>query len=99
MKRILIILAVGLFFFASCKKKYTSTTTVIRDCTGTYLRIDGKDNPVCNSRVLKNFADGETVNATYKKVGDGKCADRNNPVCLMIHPYEVGEWIEVTKIK
>ena len=99
MKRIFILLTVGLFFFASCKKKYTSTTIVIRDCTGTYLRIDDIDNPVCNSGVLKNIADGETVNATYKKVDDGKCADRNNPICYMLHPHATGEWIEVTKIK
>lgn len=72
---------------------------VIRDCTGTYLRINGKDNPVCNYKIISNFDDGTTISATYKKVGNSKCEDRNNPHCTMVHPGELGEWVEIIKVK
>ncbi|MBL7893926.1 MAG: hypothetical protein JNK50_01440 [Bacteroidia bacterium] len=99
MKTILTIIYAGLFFAASCKKLQTSSATVIRDCTGTYLRMNGKDNPVCNYKIITEYTDGSPISVDYKKVVDPKCEETDLPRCEMIHPYELGVWIEIIKIK
>lgn len=99
MKKALTILIFALLTFTACKKKHTTSALVIRDCTGTYLRVDSKDLPVCNPEVLSDEENGTSLVAVYKKVGDSKCEARDMPYCMMVHPYEVGEWIRVTRIK
>lgn len=99
MKKVLSILIFALLIFTSCEKKHTTTTTVIRDCTGTYLRVDNKDLPVCNSVILSDKENGTNIIATFKKGGDNKCEDRDMPHCTMVHPYAVGEWIRITKVE
>lgn len=95
----LIFLILFLFttMFTSCKKEGNQTVTVVRDCTGTYLRWDGKDYQVCNLEKVYPFSDGATVTATFKKlkVCDGSAIDA--VVCEMLHFNE--GWIEVEKIK
>ena len=89
------ILTVALFL-TTCKKEKNQTVTVVRDCTGTYLRFDSKDYSVCNPDKVASFSDGTTVTATFRKVDE--C---NYPytACMMVHPYDIGGLIEVTKIK
>ncbi len=71
---------------------------VVRDCTGTYLRFGEKDYPVCNDEILKDKATWTSVRVRYKEVGDGKCAGKGKYVCAMLHPFPIGEWIEVIRI-
>ncbi len=73
-------------------------TIVIKDCTGQYLRFDGIDYPICNTKAVKDFPSGAAVFADYKFVGNGKCDGRDEIHCMMVHPYPVGEWIKVTRI-
>lgn len=47
MKKVFFLLILSLIV-ASCEKEPNGTMTVVLDCTGTYLRQDGKDNHVCN---------------------------------------------------
>jgi len=95
MKRfILITTTVFLSTLFACKKERNETVTVIRDCTGTYLRFEGKDYQVSNPDKVAEFVDGSTVTATFRKANN--CATY---FCMMVHPYEVGGCIKVTKIK
>lgn len=75
----------GLALMTSCSVfNVKSTATVVKDCTITYLRIDKKDYLVCNADVLKNYQQGSTVSATYKKVQ--KCPELDGRiVCAMYH--------------
>ncbi|TXF79162.1 hypothetical protein [Chryseobacterium sp.] len=61
--------------------------TVIRDCTGTYLRMDKKDFKVCNNAVLKNYKEGVEVTVKFAKTDS--CPEFNDKaVCMMYHENE-----------
>lgn len=94
---ILCLLLILTTIFSSCKKETNQTVTVIRDCTGTYLRLNGKDYHVCNLGKVTSFPTGTTVTATFKKLTECNDSDNTAAVCYMLHENE--GWIEVTKIK
>ena len=83
--------------FPACKKERNQTMTIVRDCTGTYLRIEGKDYQVCNLEKVSSFSDGTLVTATFKKIKECNGSAKDAIVCLMLHPNE--GWIEVEKVK
>jgi hypothetical protein len=96
MKKLLLITTVAvLLTLFSCKRE-TNTMTVVKDCTGTYLRMDGKDFQVCNIGKLTFFSSGTTVNATFKKIDNCKRLE-GKVVCKMLHPNE--GLIEIVKLK
>lgn len=94
MKKIIFIAtAITLLTLVACKKVKNETMTVVRDCTGTYLRLNEKDYNVCNFEKVSSFPDGVSVIATFKKIKN--CTSR--AVCLTFHENE--GWIHVEKIK
>jgi hypothetical protein len=66
-KALTIIILLFLFALFSCKKKRNRSFTVIKDCTGTYLRFGEKDYHVCNLEKLSSYTDGTKVTTTFKK--------------------------------
>lgn len=86
-----IVLAVGV----GCKKKIHQSATIVRDCSGTYLRIKDKDYRVCNTEKLSSFENGDKVTVSTKE--QSKCDLENGFSCYVNHPFE--NWVEVTKIK
>lgn len=82
---------------ASCKKQDAEKMTVVRDCTGTYLRHEGKDYLVCNLEKLAPYEDGAFVMANFRKISE--CDEPNNDVvvCYMYHPNE--GWINVEYVR
>jgi hypothetical protein len=93
-KKLILLSTVFILIFSSCKKVRNERMTVIKDCTGTYLRFNKKDYCVCNKEMTAAFADGTEVTATFKKIKT--CSD-DGIVCLTVHPYE--SYIEIEKIK
>lgn len=89
-------LAVAIFALASCatQKNISQSAQVIRDCTGTYLRIDSKDYQVCNTEMMSNYAEGTMVNASFRKIDD--CPSKPEITCMMFHENE--GWIEISTI-
>ena len=84
-----------LFLTVSCDKK-TQKMEVVRDCTGTYLKKDGKDHYVCNESKLSSYASGDKVKVQYDVLAE--CFGLiDQPVCLLFHEFE--DKIEITKIK
>ena len=71
--------------------------TVIRDCTGTYLRWDGKDYQVCNLEKVSSFPDSAAVTVIFKKMNKCGSAKDIDFSCSMMHPN--AGWIEVHTIK
>lgn len=68
----------------SVPPKKSAEATVVRDCTGTYLRINSNDYLVCNSGVLKDYQEGSKVKANYSKTT--YCPEKEGQiVCMMYH--------------
>lgn len=88
---------VTMFSSVACKKVINETITVVRDCTGTYLRFDGKDYHVCNPEKISSFPGGTEVEATFIKIHDCTGPANDAPACYLLHQSE--GWINVEKIK
>jgi exopolysaccharide biosynthesis protein len=97
MKKIQIILIMFaiVFSLSSCEKLTNVEVTVIKDCTGSYLRYEGKDFHICNYETVKNIENETIIKASFKKVE--KCNSDTLAVCMMYHENE--GWIEVLEIK
>lgn len=87
------VLATALLY--SCSKK-GQQVTIVRDCTGTYLRMEGKDYHICNTEKTDAFVTGAEVRASFLKINKCKGQANDVPVCEMLHENE--GWIKVKKI-
>ena len=97
MKRIaLSTFAFSLLMLVACNKQINHKATVVRDCTGVYLRVNEKDYHVCNVDKLSSFPDGSLVNARFERKKDCR-QEEEKMVCKMYHQNE--GWIEVTLVK
>lgn len=70
--------------------------TVVKDCSGTYLSIEGKDFHVCNEEKLSSFSSGTNVTASFKTIDNCK-ALAEKCVCKIYHKNE--GWIELLNLK
>ncbi|MCI5059378.1 MAG: hypothetical protein MRY83_24915 [Flavobacteriales bacterium] len=96
MKKLSIILGIGAALtFGACKKEKNVSSEVIRDCTGTYLRLDEKDYKVCNIDILEGYESETNIIATFKKTNN--CDDPEVAVCLLYHPFE--HYIKIQSIQ
>ena len=104
-KAILFISAFTALSFASCNKMHDckkdkkdwSKSQIIRDCTGTYLRFEGKDFHVCNLETVAQRADGEYIYAEFTKTQNCTGSGADEIVCQMVH--ENAGWVTVTLVK
>lgn len=90
---------IGSFFLLSngCDKQDKMREVVIvKDCTGTYLRINDLDYKVCNLPMTETYSDGDTILAQYELIEE--CSHENQPemVCMMYHGYE--SWVTIESI-
>ncbi len=92
MRTFVFLLLVLAFAVCGCKR-INKEAVIIKDCTGTYLRIKGKDYHVCNYEIAAGYASGTEVTATFKKINE--CNDPS--LCLIAHQNE--GWIEVEEIR
>ena len=97
MRTTIFILTIILLGTVSFNKTTSDTMTVIKDCTGTYLRLNNKDHRICNADKLDKYENGAVVDASFVK--DDKCvSDRKH--CAMVHNHEIEVGLyRVTKIK
>lgn len=79
-----IVLFFILALIASCKKNGVDAT-LFRNCTGTYLKIEGKEYRVCNHDKLGKYTDGVTIKVNYKHI---KECNSNQVVCMMDYAHE-----------
>ena len=93
-KALLFTFTATLILFSSCNKDLDTNATVVRDCTGTYLQMDGDDFYVCNSGELAQFDNGTKLQVSYKPVPE---CTFTGTICLLYHPKK-GD-IEVTDVK
>lgn len=93
MNKISQLLSVGtlslLLFSCAAMKEKVSTGTIVRDCTGTYLRTGAnEDYLVCNAQVLASKKAGEKVSLTY--VDAKECKENEGKVICMIYHESKG---------
>jgi hypothetical protein len=93
---ILFLAAAASLAMASCKVQ-EDKSTVSRDCTGTYLRINSRDYHICNPEVIATVTAGKEVTARYIKLKACNGSAKDGMICMMYHENE--GWIEVKKIK
>ena len=96
MRKAILVLIIILLGTSSCKKRTRGTMTVIKDCSGTYLRLNNKDYHVCNTESVDNFSNGTIVNATFEKLKSCPSIE-NQPTCYINHENE--GWVKVKKIE
>jgi len=83
--------------FFSCKKEGTQNATVIKDCTGTYLRLEGKDYKVCNIEKTSSLENGINISVTFKKLIECNGSGNSGQICDLYHQFD--SWIEIENIK
>jgi hypothetical protein len=96
MKRIALSLMVVVCVAISCKKSKNERVTVVRDCTGTYLRFNEKDYRVCNVETLVEYANGNTIKVAFSQIKVCNGPEKDAIVCMMLHPNE--GWVKVQKV-
>lgn len=79
----------------SCNKVQERQMMVVRDCTGTYLRLDQKDYQVCNTSETNIFPTGTLVKASFKSIAG--CSQAPKFVCELYHPSD--GWIKIVHIE
>jgi hypothetical protein len=93
-RQILVLTVVAFTTFISCSKMNNKNVTVIKDCTGSYLRFNDEDYQICNIEIVANYDNGSKVESSFKKIDN---CELNYVVCLMAHKSE--GLINVTKIE
>ena len=60
--------------------------TIVRDCTGSYVQMNGKDYLVCNFKKIENLKTGSKISGTYEVPTE--CPEFNGiAVCMMYHEH------------
>jgi len=93
MKRFLLLLIV-LIGIISCSK-VNKNATIIKDCTGSYIRFADKDYHICNGDKVDGLDSGTKVMVSFKKISS--CSEGFFIVCRLYHENE--GWVKITMLK
>ena len=88
-------LLVIILLISACGK-ITRNGKIVRDCTGTYLKLNNKDYLICNPAIASSFADGSQVQVKFQHVSD--CPNDPNQVMCELYHHRYG-FVQITKIK
>ena len=88
MKKTLIFFLLSIpFITGSCASYCGVEATVVRDCTGAYIRVAERDYLVCNKNAIESFNEGDKVRVRFCQID--KCPELDSIVtCLMFHQNE-----------
>lgn len=92
----LLLLLTGSVVIESCKKDRWVDAVVLRDCTGTYLRIGELDYKVCNLGKVEAISNRTNVSVRIEKIDACDC-NQGVIVCEMLHLHN--GWLYVQEIK
>lgn len=67
----------------------------VKDCTGSYLKIDGNDYKVCNFESTANYKAGDVIYASITKLSECSTISPDQYTCKMAHAY--ASYIKVRK--
>lgn len=94
-----LIMLLLLIIMPSCNRKYNQSASIVRDCTGTYLRWQNADHYIVNDETTDDFNDAEEVKVTFKDVTKNadKITFENESNCMLYHAIE--GFVEIKKIE
>lgn len=84
LKPLILIFTIVMLF--SCKKESYTNATIIKNCTGTYLRVLDKEYFVCNVKKTASFDNQQKVLASFNLIKECKSLSIGNPICAMYYP-------------
>lgn len=93
-RAVLLLLIITSILLISCSKIDGKNMVVVKDCTGSYLRLHDKDYQVCNIEIVEDFEDGSRVKASFERIDS---CENNWIACFMYHENE--GWINITEIE
>jgi hypothetical protein len=76
------------FAMAGCTKEKNEMVTIVKNCTGVYIQIEGKHFLVCNEEVFANIDNGSSKRIVFKKVKSCKAKNDKEIVCTMYFQHE-----------
>lgn len=84
-------------FISSCYRNDMAPVEVVKDCTGTYVKMGESDYKVCNVEKLDSYENGTAVLISYELMDS--CDNPNLPptFCELYHPYE--GWVNITELE
>lgn len=88
-----------LIILPSCNRKYNQSASIVRDCTGTYLRWRDADYYIVNDDTTDDFNNDDEVNVTFKDVTKNadKITFENESNCMLYHAIE--GLVEIKRIR
>ena len=86
MKKLLVIVGASALL-ASCASVTGVEAVVVKDCTGTYVRVSEKDYLVCNKELLDQNQSGDTLHVRFEQISHCPRLD-TTIVCMMYHQHE-----------
>ena len=94
MKHILlsIVVVVAYLGLSGCTDSQTQSGTVIKNCTGSYLRFDDNVYKLCNPEIIESYPGGEIITVVLRY---DQCTFDFE--CYLHFPFE--EWIEILEIE
>lgn len=95
-RNLLLLVALSISLFSCEKNTNNKNATVIKDCTGTYIRYQEKDYQVCNTSTLFPYGDGKSIKVTFKRIDACNNPESTGAVCMMYHENE--GWVEIISV-
>ncbi|MFP5470934.1 MAG: hypothetical protein ACLGGV_05005 [Bacteroidia bacterium] len=84
-------------FLSSCNKVRNINAEFIKDCTGSYIRIDDKDYKICNIDDVEGYQYGDKIQVSFKKLENCDEEESSQIICMLYHHFETFAFI--TKIR
>ncbi len=75
-------------FLSSCEKGSYEKMTVVRDCTGTYLRHNMTDFRVCNPAVIQYVEAETSIEVNFEKVNSCRTPAEDTVFCDLYHKHD-----------
>ncbi len=88
-------LLISLAILSSCERVSGVKGEIVKNCTGSYLKIEDTNLRICNSKLVADLPDGSLVKASYKE--PKICKADEEIVCMMYYEYDAD--IEITKVE
>lgn len=98
MKSILyLVMMSAVLFTGSCTKEESDPMMVVKDQSGDYLRMQGKDYRICNTELTREYPDNSYVIARFRKIDACGSLEKDRPAAALPHANE--GWIIVDYIR
>lgn len=85
-QRIVLLIGSLIISFSATACKKSKSCIIIKDCTGSYIRIEDSDYLICNNQMVNDYESNTKVTVLYKTVE--KCPPTNTIRCRMYHKNE-----------